>query len=112
MGAVLHILMKLGDDCLSDPKGIFLPIRSFNPNSLLTEDGRSIIALIAEYSDFAIIEDADLRPQDLLDHKNQRKIHNCSIIDMTKTLKLKGNYCYTIKADRALDTAFSGERLW
>ena len=76
--------------------GIFLPVRSFNPECLVTSDGRSVISCLVENCDYGIIEDADLRLQDLVEHVKTFSLHSITIKDMTKALGLTGNYAYVI----------------
>lgn len=45
--------------------GVFPPIRRSNPECLVGPDGRSVVSRIAELCDYIIIEDADVKPEDL-----------------------------------------------
>jgi hypothetical protein len=108
----LYLLTGAGD--LDEPHeaGLFLPIRSFNPDCLVNLNGKSVISILSENCDYIIIEDADLRPQDLIDHATQYSLVSLTIYDMTKTLKLKGNFLYVIWTRKAMNPQFSGEQIW
>ena len=91
---------------------IFLPIRAFNPDCLITINGQSVISRLAESCNYLIIEDADLTPQDLVSHAVKYLLDDLSIINMTKNLKLKRNYIYLIGQKNTKYAAFSGEQIW
>ncbi len=99
---------------VTDNNGIFLPVRSFNPECLVTSGGRSVISCLVENCNYVIIEDADLRPQDLIDHMKTFSLHSITIQDMTKALGLTGNYAYIIwlKSKPKEEPNFGGERIW
>lgn len=80
----------------SPGEGIFLPVRTFNPDCLVTADGRSIIACLIDNCDYVVIEDADLAPEDLAHHVAKFSLHSVVIRDMTKALGLKGNHAYVL----------------
>jgi hypothetical protein len=67
---------------------------------------------LAENCSYIIIEDADLRPQDLVDHATMFALNDISVFNLTKTLKLKGNYLYLIGHKNAMSGWFSGEQIW
>lgn len=46
--------------------------------------------------DFVIIEDADLRPRELIEHMRGFSLHNIHVEDMTTALRLAGNYAYVL----------------
>ena len=97
----------------SSDEDYFLPIRSFNPECLITPDGKSVVSRLSEYCDYIIIEDADLRPQDLIDHCIKFSLTHLNICNVTKALKLKSNYAYVICSKiKTIDPLFSGEQIW
>lgn len=53
------------------PEGCYLPIRRFNPAALITPSGRSLIAQLLKVSRSIIIEDIDLKPEHLRQHREQ-----------------------------------------
>lgn len=94
-------------------EGLFLPIRRLNPECLVTLDSKSVISRLVENCDYVIIEDADLRPQDLIDHMTMFSLHSITIQDVTKALGLTGNYAYVVWSKTGTTQPdFLGERIW
>ena len=64
--------------------------------------------------DYVVIEDADLRPQDLVEHMKTFSLHSITIKDMTKVLGLTGNYAYVIwpKSKPKEEPNLGGEWIW
>ena len=91
---------------------VFLPVRSFNTDCLVTKDVKSIIGCLSELCNYTIIEDADLSPQNIIDHASKFSLNLLTIYDMTKVLKLKGNYIYVIWRKGIIDPFLKGERIW
>lgn len=108
----IYSLTKPDDDCVADSMTTFLPVRYFDGDSLVTQDGKSLIGRLSETCDYTIIEDADLRPQYLVDHLDNHSIDCCSVTNMTRTLKMKGNYLYVISAKRVAVPSLGGELIW
>ena len=97
----------------SPTDGLFLPVRTFNPDCLLTPDDKSVISRLAENCDYIVIEDADLRQQDLIEHTTRFSLHSVVVYDMTKALRLTGNYAYVVwPKTRAVPPNFAGEQIW
>ena len=81
--------------------------------SLLTDNGASVLVKLLEDCALVIIQDADLRPQDLVDHLNLTDATDIIAVDMTKVLKLKGHFSYALL--RSTDPAWKllgGKKLW
>jgi len=98
----------------NDTNVIFLPLRSFNPECLVTSGGGSVISCLVEDCDYVIIEDADLRPQELIDHVKTFSLRSITIQDMTKALGLTGNRAYVVWLENKPRGKLSlgGERIW
>jgi hypothetical protein len=79
---------------------------------LVALNGESVISRLAENCSYIIIEDADLKPQDLIDHATKFALNGISVFNMTKTLKLKGNYLYLIGQKNAMSACLLGEQIW
>jgi hypothetical protein len=92
----LFLISMPQDASTADNSGIFLPVRSFNPECLVTSGGGSVLSCLVDNCDYVIIEDADLRPQDLVEHMETYSLHSINIQDMTKALGLTGNYAYVL----------------
>lgn len=95
-------------------EGLFLPVRSSNPECLITSGGGSVLSRLAENCDYVVIEDADLRPQDLTEHMKAHSLHSITIQDMTRTLGLTGNRAYVVWSKKTLRQKpnFGGELIW
>ncbi|MBN1161917.1 MAG: hypothetical protein JXA17_08220 [Dehalococcoidales bacterium] len=94
-------------------QGIFLPVRSFNPECLITSNGNSVISYLVDNCDYIIIEDADLTPKYLIAHAKAFSLSSITIYDMTQALRLKGNYSYVIwPRKKIMAPSFSGEKIW
>lgn len=89
-------------------------MRSFNPECLVTSDGRSVISCPVKNCDCVIIEDADLKPQDLIDHMKTFSPNSIIIQDVTGALGLTGNRVYVLwlKNKAREMPSFGGERIW
>jgi hypothetical protein len=108
----INILSNCGNHMLTDNRQYYLPLRSFNPQSLITSDGKSIVSSLLNNCNYVIIEDADLRQQDLINHCKKYSLDLLTILDMTKALKLKGNYLYVIWAKNNFAPILEGENIW
>ena len=94
-------------------KEVYLPVRTFNSECLITLNGKSVISCLADNCDYIIIEDADLAPEDLIAHAKAFSLFSITIYNMTKALKLKGNYAYVIwSKKKAAAPAIMGEQIW
>ncbi len=95
------------------PEEVFAPFRQFRPECLETNNGASILRTLLAVCSLVLVFDADLRPDDLKRHFGTAGIEGIEAVDMTKPLRLKGNYCYAlVKANEAGATGLAGERLW
>jgi len=94
--------------------GLFLPVRSFNSECLVTSGGGSVISCLVNSCDYVIIEDADLRPQDLVGHMETFSLRSITIQDVTKALGLTGNCAYVIwpKGKPKKEPDFGGKPIW
>ena len=112
----LHMLSRREVDLTeasTDEGKVFLPLRRFRPDCLLANDGESVFGKLLESCSLIVIQDADLRPQDLLAHRDQTELRNTAAIDMTSDLGLKGHFSYVIlRSDDPALKSLPGERLW
>ena len=110
----MYIISRLKGSVDTSEEGLFLPVRSFNPECLVTSGGRSVLSSLAENCDYVVIEDADLRPQDLIEHMETFSLHSITIQDVTKALGLTGNYAYIIwlKSKPEKEPNFGGRCIW
>lgn len=92
--------------------GVCLPLRAFNPECLVASDGSSVLGRLLEHSDYLIVEDADLRPKELVEHLRTFSLHELTASDMTKALGLLGNHAYVLWSKGGKEPQLGGERLW
>ena len=73
-----------------------------------------MLSCLVENCDYVIIEDADLRPQDLVEHMETFSLHSITIQDMTEALGLTGNYAYVLWSNSKpkKEPGFAGELIW
>ena len=93
---------KSGDNSLFSPGARFTgrqeSTRSTRVESLLAETGESVLEKLLANCALVVIDDADLRPQDLQGHRAQTSLSTITALEMTKALGLKGGsvmLCYT-----------------
>jgi hypothetical protein len=91
---------------------VCLPFRAFDPECLVTSDGASVLGRLLEHCDYLIVEDADLRPGDLIDHLNRFSLHALVAHDLTKAQGLTGNRAYVLWPRNGNEPWLGGERLW
>jgi len=110
----LFLISTLHDPLANNDNGIFLPVRSFDPECLVTSDGRSVISCLVENCDYLIIEDADLSRNNIAEHMAMFSLQSITVRDMTKALKLTGNHVYLVwsKNRSEEEPNFAGERIW
>lgn len=109
----LHFISTPPSDVEFLEGGPFLPVRTFNLECLVTSDDKSVIASLIENCDYVIIEDADLRPQDIIKHVMMFSLWFISIQDVTKALGLTGNHAYVLwHKTEAVVPDFPGKRIW
>ena len=75
------------------PSGLQLPVRVFDPSTLLTSSGESAIESVLRGYDFLVIEDADLRPADLLQHLQAGGSNEIAALDLTASMKVERQLC-------------------
>lgn len=91
---------------------VCLPLRTFDPECLVASDGASVLGRLLEHCDYLIVEDADLRPEDLVAHLRTFSLRRLAACDMTKAMGLTGNYAYVLWPRGREEPQLGGERLW
>jgi len=92
--------------------GAWLPLRALDPGCLIAADGTSILARLLEHCDYLVIEDADLRPKDLVRHLRTFSLGGLAALDMTKALGLTGNQAFLLSNRGSGELSLPGERVW
>ncbi|MBM4039788.1 MAG: hypothetical protein FJ290_14870 [Planctomycetes bacterium] len=96
-----------------DSDAEFFALRSLRPECLLTGDGDSVLERLLDDCSLVVLQDADMRPQDLLAHRQRIRSPEVVAVDMTRSLGLKGHFSYALLrvTDPGLES-LKGERLW
>ena len=100
-----------GEDVVSED-GAWLPLRALDPGCLIAADGTGILARLLEHCDYLIVEDADLRPKDIVEHLRGFSLDGLAALDMTKALGLIGNHAYLLSSKGGKKPSLPGERIW
>jgi SAM-dependent methyltransferase len=88
-----------------------LPVRRFNPASLITPSGRSLLAQFLKASRAVIIEDVDVGPEHLKQHRAQFGLPGSAAVFCTRDgFRTEANY-YVVTS-REWASHVKGERLW
>jgi len=96
----------------NDDDGWYLPVRRFNPASLITPSGRSLLAQLLKASRVVIIEDLDVEPADLKQHKTQFGLPRTVAIHCSRNaFATEANY-YVVAISPEWVRHVRGERLW
>ena len=108
----LRLVTRSGSDDDAEEDGLWLPVRSLDPQSLVATDGASVIDRLLQQCDYLIVEDADLRPRDLIDHLRAFSLRGIAVQDMTRAMELKANYAYVLWPRGRREPWLEGERMW
>jgi hypothetical protein len=71
-----------------------------------------VFSRLLEQCDYVLVEDADLRPEDLARHLTDFSLQTLAALDMTKAMRLTGNYAYVLWPREGSAPNLEGERLW
>lgn len=89
----------------------YLPVRRFNPASLITPSGRSLLAQLMKVSRSVVIEDVDVEPEHLKQHQAQFGLSGTAAVFCTGDgFCTEANYFVLTSPDCARHVR--GERLW
>ena len=112
--------LKLTRECGGSPKRrenvkppTVLPARSFRLDCLLTRSGDSLLGVLARLSNLVVVQDADLRPEDLTAHCRVARLDDLMALDTTRAVGLRGHFSYVIgKRTDPTMRDIGGERIW
>ena len=89
----------------------YLPVRRFNPASLITPSGRSLISQLAKVARAIIIEDVDLDPEHLQQHREQFGLPGTAAVHCVRDGFATESRQFVI-THPLLAGQLRGERLW
>ena len=90
----------------------WLPIRSFDQQALVANDGSSVLARLAQECSYVVVEDQDLRAEDVLRHMRTFCLNQLAVLDMTQAMALTSNYSYLIWKTAEPMPSMAGTRIW
>lgn len=88
-----------------------LPCRRYNPASLITRSGKSVIAQLLHLTTAVVIEDLDLTPEGLKQHLGQFGVTNVSALQFVRDGFSTEAYHYVL-ASPAIVRQLKGTRIW
>ncbi len=91
--------------------GPCLAVRRFNPASLTTSSGRSIVAQLMKVASAIIIEDLDLSPENLIHHKQQCGLADTACVQCRRDGFVTQVYQYVVATPDVVGN-IQGDRLW
>jgi hypothetical protein len=89
----------------------YLPVRRFNPASLTTTRGRSVLAQLLKAASSIVIEDLDLTPQELVAHRRQFGLDGTAAVHCRQDGFSTEAQHYVITGRNIADR-LAGDRLW
>ena len=102
--------------CLNEPEMLrdrtwVLPVRRFNPGSLVTRSGQSVIAQLRKISKAVVIEDLDLDPAGLRCHMEQFHLNDSAVVQFIRDGFSTEVFHYVV-ASRDVAAGLKGKRIW
>jgi len=108
----LRLVSQSDADGHAEEDDLWLPVRSLAPESLVAVDGASVIGRLLGQCNYLIVEDADLRPVDLINHLRAFSLQAIVAHDMTRAMGLTGNYAYVLWQRGRREPQLDGECIW
>lgn len=97
----LYLLQnKPGSEAEMKVGSVYLPVRSFRPDSLIADNGDSILESLLESCDAIALQDADLTPEVLQSHLANFCKTKIDVSDLTREVGLQRHYFYLITRDK------------
>jgi hypothetical protein len=94
------------------PNVAWLPIRVFDQECLIAANGLSVLERLTQHCSYVIVEDQDMRPDDVLHHLRAFSLHDLAVVDMTRTMGLVSNYSYLMWQTSQPAPPVDGNRIW
>jgi hypothetical protein len=89
----------------------YLPIRRFNPASLITKAGSSVIGEVLRVTRSLVIDDHDLTVADLQFHQKAFGLPNTAAVRVVDNARKSGSNQYIVTT-REIANKLKGQRLW
>ena len=107
----LHRLTQGVEQPIDGDSAVFFPMRRFNPEALVLEDGSSLFERLCTIAELVVVEDVDLAPPMLLRHLERHCLDGLAASDATDGRRIHSGHLLCV-AHRNLAPCLPGRRLW
>jgi hypothetical protein len=107
----LHRLTSAGGLITDTGSAVFFPLRRFNPQALVLEDGSSLFERLCTIAVMVVVEDVDLAPSLLVRHLEHQRLNGLAASDATDARHMHSAYLLCI-GRRELAPRLPGRRIW
>jgi hypothetical protein len=107
----LHRLTSDGGQTTDSGPAVFFPLRRFNPEALVLEDGSSLFERLCAIAELVVVEDVDLASSLLVQHLEQYRLDDLAASDATEARHMHSANLLCI-GRRELAPCLPGRRIW
>jgi len=107
----LHRLTNGEGQTPDSAAAVFFPLRRFNPEALVLEDGSSLFERLCAIAELVVVEDVDLAPSLLVRHLEHHRLDDLAASDATDARHMHSAYLFCI-GRRELAPRLPGRRIW
>ena len=107
----LHRLTQGEEQPIDGDSAVFFPVRRFNPDALVLEDGSSLFERLCTIAELVVVEDVDLAPPLLVRHLERHHLDGLAASDATDGRRTHSGHLLCV-ARRNLAPCLAGRRLW
>lgn len=107
----LHRLTCDAGQTVDGGSAVFFPVRRFNPEALVLEDGSSLFERLCAIADLVVVEDVDLAPPLLVRHLEYHHLGGLAASDATDGRRTHSGHLLCV-ARCNLALCLPGRRLW
>jgi len=107
----LHQLTQGKKRPLDGKPAVYFPMRCFNPDALVLDDGSSLFERLCAVAKLVVVEDVDLAPPLLVQHLEDHRLGGLAASDATDGRRTHSGYLLCLTR-RDLAPCLPGRRLW
>lgn len=107
----LHRLTQGVEQPIDGDFAAFFPMRRFNPDALVLEDGSSLFERLCTIAELVVVEDVDLAPLLLVRHLERHHLDGLAASDVTDGRRTHSGHLLCVTR-RDLASCLPGRRLW
>jgi hypothetical protein len=100
-----------GGQATDGGSAVYFPVRRFNPEALVLEDGSSLFERLCAIANLVVVEDVDLAPPLLVRHLEQHRLDGLAASDATDVGHMHSAYLLCV-GRRELAPCLPGRRIW